>query len=1458
MKHTWIKRLGILSAILVVLALLTGVLAHYYAVPAINKAVASTAKKKINGQLTWQSMELTPGLDIRINELDVKDKKGRDVLKSPQLTVNWSVCALMRSFFDDRDTLAAITSIVADKPAVQVYKDGEQGWNVSHLIIVDNSTPASRFYGRVLIHDGSVLAVPAAGSAVHVSSLNGQLRWDDAQIIHGAFTGQVEKALTRMDFNYKDSSHYDGEVTADGLPLTLIYQLGISYPESMNDIHIEQGKLFVQKGHLWNRNGTISLHASAQINNAGGRYKNYRFSGGYADFDVFNGHAGIHTLSMRVNGQAIKGRLSADWGKSTSVDGSFRGQDIDLAALLPGQSASGRVNGTVHVYGSTDKLSASGRVSGSDISVQGVHLKKGQGAFLWDGEKLTLSDFHGQLGNGSLDGTGSYAMHSGKFSVNVIAHNADIGTLARSYGVSGILSGQIQAEGTLSGGTPHLDSAYGRFSGTQIKGHGASVGAVTGSVTLFGNNLNAVINASRFTYQGMQADRISANVTKAGNIWNVISADGLSGQEAFHISGMASDRQMNLLVDAEHISLKGVSHVAGVAMSGEASLHGRITGTMKSPVYQGSIYASDGSIKGMEFTDISGSLTLDRNGARIDNLRWNTREGSHEISGMLGFNAQSSLNLKVKSQNIRAEQVLLLAGMSYPITGYVNNNMTITGTLKNPVVTGEILAWNGSVMGQLYQSIGADYSFKDGVLSISNGLGNAYGGTASVQGTVSEKAIDMHVELVDVNAGRILLNNQVDGKVTLRGQVTGSLSNPIFGGHVESRSIRIGEAYMGLVNADIDYANHVISVTNGMFKQGSGDFTWKGSINLADMDIDGHLQFTDWDMAEAAKILQIPVQNVSGIMSGAMNITGSMKHPNGDIAATISTGNLGNQPIADGKIDLSYRNGALTIRQLRIPVGTGLLAAEGATTPQGGLDIQMAAKDMNLSWVPQVLGRKDVQLNGSLTAGIKLSGTKDKPNAEISIGVDNPSYNGTGFDSMSVMGLITQGKVFIQHGLVVKGPYKATMYGTMPINAFTRGNTADAAPMNLDINLDNADLNILAMLTNAVTSAEGPIKGHVKVTGPWTDPELNGGIAISDGSLMIESMKEAVTGISGQIQLNGKSADLNLQSVLGGGTAAVTGKTSWDKGSLTSYEGTVQVHAPAIQSTYYNGALDTDLTIAEMFGKPGIKGTVSIHDATVDIPLSFESGDGSLPVNTNLDIQIGDNVKLYNSMLYDLAIKGNIKIIGPLSAPISSGRVNVLNGTIHYLSNEFNVTDGYAIWGGVPDSILPVINLAAGTKVGHYTVDMKLSGPPGAFRFELNSEPALNDSQIVTLLTVHSDPSSPDNDAVQGALFNAGLQMVFNSGVQDYLKQTIGLDYISVTSSLNEGYASDLKQNDSYYYIKIGKYLFNDFMLTVTTGINNEQNSLGFYYNLKNRLGVSAWYNSEHDKYVGADWNFNF
>ena len=71
-------------------------------------------------------------------------------------------------------------------------------------------------------------------------------------------------------------------------------------------------------------------------------------------------------------------------------------------------------------------------------------------------------------------------------------------------------------------------------------------------------------------------------------------------------------------------------------------------------------------------------------------------------------------------------------------------------------------------------------------------------------------------------------------------------------------------------------------------------------------------------------------------------------------------------------------------------------------------------------------------------------------------------------------------------------------------------------------------------------------------------------------------------------------------------------------------------------------------------------------------------------------------------------------------------------------------------------------------------------------------------------------------------------------------------------------YYDSVDDNSNNYYIKIGKYLFNDFMLTATMGMNNKDKSVGAHYDLNSRVGLSSWYNSDHDSYVGTDWSFKF
>ena len=47
-------------------------------------------------------------------------------------------------------------------------------------------------------------------------------------------------------------------------------------------------------------------------------------------------------------------------------------------------------------------------------------------------------------------------------------------------------------------------------------------------------------------------------------------------------------------------------------------------------------------------------------------------------------------------------------------------------------------------------------------------------------------------------------------------------------------------------------------------------------------------------------------------------------------------------------------------------------------------------------------------------------------------------------------------------------------------------------------------------------------------------------------------------------------------------------------------------------------------------------------------------------------------------------------------------------------------------------------------------------------------------------------------------------------------------------------------------------------MLTATMGVNNDEKSVGFHYDLNSRIGLSSWYNSNHDSYIGTDWSFKF
>lgn len=1440
---------------------LLGVSSYYLARPAavryIEPLLEEAAAAEINGTVTWKSVDLDASYNLELTDVVLKDAKGEDVLRAPSLTVGWTVGRAISSWQSGKGAAGVISEVFLDAPSFQLIRYEDGSWNVQNLLKPKAEEKPNAFSGRILLRKGTAAILMGQGERQVLHQLGGQFSWMNPGRIEARLEGDFKESPFHAVMSYVDENNFEGELSAGALPLTLVRPFFKDLPDSVSHLAITGGEAVLSSGKVWRHDGVLAYHVKGHANHISANLDKYSLRDGSVDFDVYDKSARISNARGFLNDALLTGSGSITWGDDVAVDSRIELHHGDLAKLVPDEDLKGDVSGFVRLTGPVSALHASGHASLAGGSVQGMAVDRAKADFSWDGDTVTLEEVSAALPDGEISGSGMYTSSTGYFSGMGEALRMPLSLLGVPV-LSGTVTGSGSAAGYWHEGNVSLSSLEASGSIRDGSYQNYSAKALSGGLVYDGNQYKARVYGEGVSDGSLTVDSVSGEAEGTGDRWTVNYLNGTLGDGAFSLRGTCGKDAVDLSLQAGGIDVTPFGAYIGEPVSGIVSLSGKVAGPLSAPAADLTLSLHDGSFRSARIKQLSGHVVSDGEWLTLSDMKMETDTGAHTLSGRIGLGGPHSLDLYETSRHTRIENILHLAGLDTPVTGWINNETYIRGTLDNPQISGRFLAWDGSVAGELFQSASADYTLKDRELLISNGLSYIYGGAATASGTVAMDRLDLDVSLVDVSADRMARTLPVKGKATLRGHVSGRIDNPSFDGYAESRSITIGKASVERLSAGLHYQDHVFEIKDGYFRQRSGKFQGSGLIHADTGVLSGKVLFQEWDLGEAVKLFDLPVQNIKGSMNGGLVLEGSLDNPNVSLDVRLNGGNLGEVPMGEGRVDMSYMNHQLSIRDFHLPIGTGLLAAKGTMDGEGNLDMAVAASGMDLSWIPSVTGLKNTAIGGKLTAGMTLRGSREDPSADISVTIDHPSYNGIDFDSLSLMGNVSDSSFRIDQALVTKGIYKATASGVVPAAVLTRVPTEKNVPFNVDLNLDNADLNALVLFAKPVTSASGPIRGHVKITGDWDDPHADGTVRVDQGTVTLNTLSEPLSGISGRLDFTGKHMALEGAAAVGGGSISAAGILTWDQTRLTSYSGEAHIHAPKLNSVYYKGAIDADFTAQEERGLPKISGNVNIRDATIDIPMSLEESSGGPDVLMDVNVALGDRVRLYNSLLYDMNVRGNIHAMGLLSRPVMSGRVDVEKGMVKYLSNEFNVTEGTAVWGGVPDSFLPVLSLKANTSVGHYKVNMDLKGPPGAFRLHLSSEPALSDSQIVTLLTLRQAPGT-DNDETTGALFNAGLQMAFSGGVQNFLKDSFGLDVLSVTTSLTDYYDSSAgSANDDYYYIKIGKYLFNNFMLTATTGINNSQQSIGFRYDLKSRVGLAAWYNSDHDSYIGADYQFRF
>jgi len=413
-----------------------------------------------------------------------------------------------------------------------------------------------------------------------------------------------------------------------------------------------------------------------------------------------------------------------------------------------------------------------------------------------------------------------------------------------------------------------------------------------------------------------------------------------------------------------------------------------------------------------------------------------------------------------------------------------------------------------------------------------------------------------------------------------------------------------------------------------------------------------------------------------------------------------------------------------------------------------------------------------------------------------------------------------------------------------------------------------ADLRLLTLLTPEIKYSKGKAFIAFLISGDMKNPSVRGGLAIKDGTIRSVTLKQTLERANLSVFFNGSEILLeSLEGSIGGGTINGSGKMEMEELDIKEFGFILEI-ANAI--FHYPEGLESKIDGTLIFqGTPkskGLKGEVRIKKASYEKNLNLRTMVLELqkkrarieqPVpffgNTELNIHIGGKKDIWiNNNLAKLPAELDLILRGTIDHPLLYGRIEAKDGTFVFSRNPFKIISATADFVS-PDTIRPVLDIHATTEVRGYQIDLRLSGTVDRFTLTLNSDPPLNETDILALLTVGQTASEAAETAkVIGTVeATAFLAAPIQEKIENTLQDIIKIDRFQV-----EPYYSS-STSSAGARLTVGKRLLGDKLyVTYTTGITTVEELIKLEY----FLGKNVYIVGERDELgrVSGDIKFRF
>ena len=1384
----------------------------------------------LNGTVSYSSFHIGWDGSVQMKDLVVDDAKGQQVLTADALTVSIQWLKVLQYPFGQVSPDALLGTITVTSPHVNVVQDEHGQWNVLQLVKERESDSPSQFSGLLRLEKGSISLFLPQAEPLQLSDVDVTVLGDGGHMLDGVVDAQLgkEHIHSKLQWALDDSGARSFYIETPHLDIAPIVSR-ISLPSEVSPMTGELTDValtLTQRGGFWYGEGGLSFQ------NVGTTIQDYRLTSGKGTVQIHGDVLFLDGIEANVNDEHLRmnGTVHHVFDEDPTLHVNVGLKEWNLASFdqLP---MTGYITADALLTGPVSNVKASGDVELRDVAYEGITVNRGKAHLSYGDQVIHVEDAELSAQGGTVRGTSSYHMDTEDFSAQLGVQDVSLYGLPLEGlpSVQGIVSGSLTIEG--------------------------KQGAIA--------NINGSVHGHHIEYQSILVDALDASLSWDGAQLIVPYLNGTWGRGTFTGSGRFGNGTFGINLHGTNIGLEQFNEWSPKPLGGTVSLEANLQGSLENPTGTVMIAGETLSYGTTKFDRAFVKTKLEDTNLHILEGDMEYRKSTYDLEGFIQLDGEQTVDIKGSAKDVRIEDVLPNFA-DIPMTGWLNTDIHMQGTLQHLQIEGHLKAWDGSAYGKLFSSIEGAYTYHDGHLHLPRLDISTYGSSIIVDGDIQDKQLDINFvgDAVPIEPFVRDAGLNIVGYVGAEGHLGGTVDAPIFEGKVQSDTMQVKDTTLHDITGSVYITPQVVHL-QGLTFTGSGTSRYevKGGVQLENPKrLFGYVRVRDGDLHQLLALTNVKVPDVNGKLQATIELGGTSDSPRLDVKGTLEHTTIRDEVVGTATVDIGYGGRTINIRTFKLPIKEGLIVGKGKADLDGATDIQLVASKVPVQTVLPLV-TQDVKAQGNWNFIINVHGLTKSPKVEFSSEVEQAVINGISLDQLSILGTMEDQVVNIQQGMIKKSDSSIKVRGKLPLGAFvTNEYVSDDMTKQFDVYVDmnEANLSVLPLMFKEVQSADGAIHGVVHVTGNSSNILANGTVELANGSMKLQSLKKPVTQLKGQLLFRGNHVDMTGSTTMGKGNAGLSGNIGWKGSGITSYYGALQMKGIEIGHEFYTGPLDGELYIVDKQGMPTLVGAITLHDVVASIPLSFESSDTSIPLGLDLTIDAKDNVRLYNPLLYDMFLQGKVTFEGTVGEPKASGKLSVNKGYVKYLNNRFKITEGQAKF--ATGSIIPELNVRSMANVKSYRISLQAEGPATQMKLKLSSEPNLSERQIISLLTFGRSVGNTSGVTAEdaNALLTSSLKSLAFGYVEDVLQDTLGLDMVNFTTGSLDGKDSrDLKEKTNLN-VTIGKYVVPDLMITLSSGLNNNQLAYGFQYDINRSISATGWINNENKRYLGAQWRYRF